>query len=85
MMKHTGVQAEILPQTDELVTGLGWLRDRIPKTGDPAWFLKVDFDAEIGGPDALRWLKEYGRRLEEEHGKRAFGRFRKVDMRVLEA
>ncbi len=85
MMKNAGMQAEIVPQTDELYSGLGWLRDRIPKTEDPAWFLKVDFDEEIGGRDALRWLQEYGEKLEAEHGKRAFGQFRKVDMRVLEA
>jgi hypothetical protein len=84
IMKDEGVQAEIVGKTDDLITGLGWLRDRIPKTEDPAWFLKVDFDEEIGGPEALRWLQEFGRKLEEEHGKRAFGRFKKVDMRVLE-
>jgi hypothetical protein len=84
MMRSEGVEGEIVPQTDELYSGLGWLRDRIPKTQDSAWFLRLDFRAEIGGHDALRWLQEYGRRLEEEHGKRAYGRFRKVDMRALE-
>ncbi|MGY5879929.1 MAG: DUF3795 domain-containing protein [Candidatus Thorarchaeota archaeon] len=68
----------------ELITPIGWLRDRIPGSNDPGFHLRISLDEKLGGFDSLKLLQTYGGQLEKEYGKRAFGNFKKADMRCFE-
>ena len=68
----------------ELISPIGWLRDRIPGSNDPAWSLSVSLDEQYGGFETLKKLQVYVKELDEEYGKRSFGRFTKADMRFLQ-
>lgn len=61
---------------EDLTTGTGYLRTR-------GWVMKMSFEEDIGGLFALEALQNYARRVDKKHGKRAFQRFREVDMQVL--
>jgi hypothetical protein len=47
------------------------------------WSIKVSFGDETGGTAVLEALCSYAARLDEQHGKEAFRRFSRADMRVL--
>ncbi len=68
----------------EFTSPMGWLRDRIPGTNDPVWFLLVSLDEELGGVSSLKLLESYAHLLDKEYGNRAYGRFTKADMRFLQ-
>ncbi|PNX52884.1 MAG: hypothetical protein BV458_07350 [Thermoplasmata archaeon M9B2D] len=68
----------------DLISPIGWLRDRIPGTNDPAWWLKISFGDSLGGINTLRTLCSYASEIDERFGKQAYGRFKKADMRFLE-
>jgi hypothetical protein len=68
---------------DRRKSPIGWLRERIPGTEDPAWFLKMSFDESLESSSFLKVLKGYADALEEKFGNRAFGNFKKVDMRFV--
>jgi hypothetical protein len=67
----------------QLTSPIGWLRDRIPKSNDPAWHLEISLDKTLGGTSTLEMLKTYARILDEKYGERAFAMFTKADMRFL--
>jgi hypothetical protein len=67
----------------QLISPIGWLRDRIPKSNDPAWHLKVSLDKTLGGVSSLKMLKSYAKALDEKYNRRAFSMFTKADMRFL--
>jgi len=62
----------------------GWLRERVPVTGEPVWFLKVSFSDALGGITSLKTLQSYAKALDEEKGKRAYAAFKKADMSFLQ-
>ena len=68
----------------ELITPIGWLRDRLPGSNDPGYHLKIALDEKLGGFESLKLLQTYAKQLEAEYGKRAFGNFKKADMRFLD-
>ena len=68
----------------ELISPIGWLRDRIPGSNDPGFHLMISFDKKMGGSDSLKLLHSYAKKIDEIHGKRSFGVFKKADMRILE-
>ena len=72
-----GVHCEHVPLIEE-----GWRTPAgsLRKTG---WLLKVSFGDEAGGTASLEALRSYAARLDEQHGKGAFRRFSRADMRVL--
>jgi hypothetical protein len=72
-------------EKSELTSPIGWLRERIPGTNDPVWSLSISLDEQHGGFETLQKLRSYAKALDEEYGKRAFGRFTKADMRYLES
>lgn len=82
ILKEFGVHCEVIPLTKQKygkkgwLTPMGWLR----KEG---WLMKLSFDNSAGGVSALKALKSYTAKLNEEYGKKAFGYFKKGDMRVL--
>jgi len=77
-------EMELAPlDRNELMSPIGWLRERIPGTNDPVWFLSISLDEQHGGFDSLKKLQSYAKDLHEEYGKRSFGRFTKADMRYL--
>ncbi len=59
-----------------VTTGTGYLREK-------GWVMKMSFDESAGGVAALKALKTYTTKLDEKYGKRTFGYFSNVDMRVL--
>ena len=61
---------------EDLATGTGYLRSK-------GWVMKMSFEEKIGGAAALKALQIYTRRLDEEHGKKAFQHFSDADMQVL--
>ena len=87
ILSRTGIVAEIEFSTQErskITTPTGWLRERIPDTGMPAWFLKVSFDDTLGGIASLKTLQSYAQTLDEKKGKSAFATFKKADMLFLQ-
>jgi hypothetical protein len=72
-----GVHCEHVPLTEE-----GWLTPggALRRGG---WFIEMSFDDAAGGVSALKALRSYTVRLNEEYGERAFRYFSKADMRVL--
>jgi hypothetical protein len=86
-LSKVGIKGEmILAPLDksELISPIGWLRDRRPGTDNPAWHLKVSFDTKLGGPKSLKMLKSYARHLVEEYDRKAYSKFVKADMRLFE-
>jgi hypothetical protein len=61
---------------EELTTGTGYLRNK-------GWVMRMSFDREIGGTDALKAIQTYTRRLDTQYSKKAFNRFTEADMRIL--
>lgn len=68
----------------DLISPIGWLRDRIPGTHEPAWNLRVSLSGSLGGIESLKTLQSYVKQLSEQYGKRAYARFTKADMRFLQ-
>jgi len=69
---------------DSRASPIGWLRDRIPGTDDPVWFLRMELDESLGNAVMLKTLQTYASSIDEKYGTRAFGNFKKIDMRFLE-
>ncbi|TFG96257.1 DUF3795 domain-containing protein [Candidatus Thorarchaeota archaeon] len=87
ILSKAGIHGELkLASSDksELISPIGWLRDRIPGSDDPGFHLRIFLDDKLGGYESLKLLQSYAMQLEEEYGKRAFGIFKKADMRLLE-
>ena len=86
-MSGIGILCELEFSTrerDKIMTPTGWLRERIPVTGEPVWFLKVSFDDALGGITSLKTLQSYVKALDEKKGKRAYAAFKKADMSFLQ-
>jgi hypothetical protein len=86
ILSKTGIRAElILAQIEksELITPIGWLRDRLPGSNAPGYHIAVSFGDKVGGIASLKLLHTYAKQLDEKYGKRAFGAFKKADMRSL--
>ncbi len=77
LLAEHGVRCEHVPLIEK-----GWRTQRgtLRKEG---WLLKVSFDDAAGGREALDALQTYARELDEQHGKGAFRRFSRADMRGL--
>ncbi len=68
----------------DLISPIGWLRERIHGSNEPAWWLKISFHDTLGGAATLRTLSSYVSEIDKRFGKQAYGRFKKADMRFLE-
>jgi hypothetical protein len=82
-----GIPGELVLVTEDrsqLITPIGWLRDRLPGTNDPAYHVKISFDESLGGTTSLKLLQSYAKVLVDEYDKRAYGRFKKADMRLFQ-
>lgn len=66
-----------------LISPIGWLRDRIPNSNEPAWYLRVTFDENLGGAVVLKALKHYAVQIDNEYSKKAYSKFVKADMQFL--
>jgi len=87
ILSTAGIEGELkLAPIDksDLVTPIGWLRDRIPGSNDPSFHLKISLDDKRGGFESLKLLQSYAKLLEEEYGNRSFSVFKKADMRFIE-
>jgi len=87
VMTGIGILSEMeffTQEKNKIMTPTGWLRERIPVTGEPVWALKISFDDALGGMTFLKTLQSYARALEEKKGKSAFAAFKKADMLFLQ-
>lgn len=77
ILAEHGVYCEHVPLIEE-----GWRTPRgsLRKKG---WLIKMSLGDEAGGTASLDALRSYAARLDEQHGKGAFRRFSRADMRVL--
>lgn len=85
-LKSTGIICEMEfseIDKDKRKSPIGWLRERIPGTENPVWFLKISLDKSLGNTSTLKTLVEYGNDIEEKFGNKAFGKFKKADMRII--
>ena len=77
ILAEHGVHCEHVPLVEEgWRTPGGALRKR-------GWLIKMSFGDDFGGAVALKTLQSYAAKLNERHGKGAFRRFSRADMRVL--
>lgn len=86
MVSGTGFIAEMeffTRETNKIMTPTGWLRERIPDTGEAVWSLKVSFEDTLGGIDSLKALQSYAKILDKKRGKTAFAAFKKAEMHFL--
>ncbi|MFW9769419.1 MAG: DUF3795 domain-containing protein [Candidatus Thorarchaeota archaeon] len=72
----------VLKDKSKRTTPSGWLRDQIPGSEDPVWYLILSFDAELGCKDSLELLHSYAQDIHQEYDKKAFAVFNKADMRL---
>lgn len=63
-------------KVEDLTTGTGYLRTK-------GWAITMSIEDTSGGIDALRALQTYSSKVNKKYGKKAFVRFREVDMNVL--
>jgi len=82
VLEEYGVHCEQVPLGEGWLLPSGWMRRR-GKAWDAGWLMKMAFDEQSGGVAALKALRTYTARLDEEYGRRAFGYFSRADMRVL--
>jgi hypothetical protein len=81
-LEERGVHCELVPLGEGWLLPSGWLRKRT-KGWDKAWLIKMAFDEQAGGDAALAALRAYTAGLDEKHGKAAYRRFARADMRGL--
>ena len=75
-LAQQGVQVELVELSPEWKTPMGGLRKR-------DWEMHLSFTKAIGGVTSLKAFHTYGKKLQEQFGKRAFRHFTNVDMRSL--
>jgi hypothetical protein len=82
LLQERGVRCELIPLAKDKYGKDGWLTPTgaLRKKG---WLLKISFESKVGGASALRALKTYAKKLDDNYGKRAFSCFSKVDMHVF--
>jgi hypothetical protein len=68
----------------KLTTPTGALREKIPGSNDPSYYLDVTFSKKLGGIDTIKLLQSYAIELESKYGKKAFSKFIKADMSYLQ-
>lgn len=68
----------------KLTTPTGALREKIPGSNDPSYYLDVTFSKKLGGIDTIKLLQSYAIELESKYGKKAFFKFMKADMSYLQ-
>ncbi|MHA3963783.1 MAG: DUF3795 domain-containing protein [Candidatus Thorarchaeota archaeon SMTZ1-45] len=88
ILEQVGIKGdmELAPlDKDELISPIGWLRDRISGSNNPAWYLKIALDEAYGGSNVLKDLVSYVELLDGEFSTRAFTKFSRADMSFLKA
>jgi len=87
ILSKTGIRANLILapiEKSELITPIGWLRDRLPGSNVPGYHVTVSFDNLLGGLESLKLLHTFATQLDDAYGKKAFAAFKKADMRYLE-
>ncbi len=78
-LTNFGIISNLDIKTDQLYTPGGWMRDRIPRSNDPAYYLKMSLDSELKEISFFDKLKEYTTELQTISGKRAYTKFKQLD------
>ena len=81
-LEQHGVMCEHVPLKEGWLMPSGWMR-KSNKKRKADWLMKMAFDDSAGGVAAVKALRAYAARLNQEYGKRAFGYFSRADMRNL--
>lgn len=82
VLEQHGVKCEHVPLGEGWLMPSGWMR-KSNKRRKAGWLMKMAFDQQAGGVAALKALRTYAARLDQEYGKRAPGYFSRADMRVM--
>lgn len=78
-----GINTELEIKTDKLYTPGGYMRAKIPKTNEPAYFLKMKTDSKLQKYPFFRLLNEMLLELQKESGKRAFSKCKKLEFKSI--
>jgi hypothetical protein len=81
-LEEHGVHCELVPLGEGWMLPSGWLKGRT-KRWKAGWLITMAFDEQAGGKAALEALQAYAAGLDEKHGKTAYRRFARADMRGL--
>jgi len=84
LISSAGINSEIeLAPVDrnQLITPIGWLRDRIVGSDTPGYHIRISLNESLGGFPSLKLMQSFVKDLDEQFGKKGFAKFKKVDMR----
>ena len=76
-----GITGNIDKLTDEknLYTPSGWMRNKIPRSDDPAYKINLAAGFDLIKIDFFQNLQKYTKKLETDYGKRAYSHFKKLN------
>ncbi len=80
-LSTNGLTSKLALMTDDKIinTPMGYIREKIPKTDDPSYFLEMRIDPTSDLPASfLKDLQTYCKGLDEKSGKRGFSHFKKL-------
>jgi hypothetical protein len=84
ILSGIGIRSELKlapVERSELISPIGWLRDRIAGTDTPGYHIQISFDKSLGGYPSLQLLQTFAKDLDKQFGKNGYRKFKKVDMR----
>jgi hypothetical protein len=69
--------------TDQLYTPGGWMREKIPKTNDPAYFVVMKIDPKRITDDFFVSVQKYSQIMNKSYKRGAFSQFCKLNMNKI--
>ncbi|MHA2169894.1 MAG: DUF3795 domain-containing protein [Candidatus Kariarchaeaceae archaeon] len=83
ILKDLGMDMQLDILTNQIYTPGGWMREKIPKTNDPAYYLIIDLDTKRVMPEFFITLQKYVKTLDKSYKRGAFSQFSKLNMSKL--
>ena len=74
-----GIKSILDIKTEDLYTPGGWMRDRIPKSNTPAYYLKMSLDPKLIKFAFFKILKNYIVDLQATSGRRGYTKFKNLN------
>lgn len=79
-----GVHCQVVPLIEEnWLTPTRSLRRQGSREASPPWVMEMTIDERIGGVELINALQRYARDLDKAFGKKAYTRFRRSDMQIM--
>ncbi|MHA2089821.1 MAG: DUF3795 domain-containing protein [Candidatus Kariarchaeaceae archaeon] len=83
ILKDLGFYTRLEIMTDQLYTPGGWMREKIPKTNDPAYFVVMKIDPKRITDDFFVSLQKYSQIMNKSYKRGAFSQFCKLNMNKI--